>query len=184
MSYHEIATSSKADVLRYFFTGKLNNPSDKLYQLYTSLLGITEAHGFCDSVRSRWHATDDNSVVGWTVGTRRFDASNRVERWIIANVDVNTVYSKGIDDSVNCMLDMVKGNLSELAHVIKPFPAWGKMHRFDLDRCPDSEFHMIGVAHQDSECNGTVELLDGSHRLTALAAFGKPTVKAYLAVLK
>lgn len=173
-----------AEVLRYFLDGKARDLTTNSLSLYQDLVAMNDDQRFCDEVRARWPQDDDNAVVGWTVGTRRFNRSAEVSAWNEAEVEIGTIYSKGIDDAVKCMLDVVGGNLKDLARMIGPHAEWASRHRFHFDREPDADFYMIGVRHGGSEYNGTVELLDGSHRLIAMAVQGRTTVKAYIANLK
>jgi hypothetical protein len=179
-----IITSSAAAILRYYFTGQLGHIRNAEREFYQSLLEETDDGIFCDSVRNRWPKENDNSVVGWTVGTRRFDRSHDVARWLITEVDVDQVYSKGIDDSVNNLLKQTKWNLKLLGEMIKDKPDAAALHRFHLDQVPSSDFHIIGIEHDDPGFIGRIELLDGSHRLVALSVQGTPMVKAYIAQLK
>ena len=177
-------TVSKADVLRYFFDGKVQDPKAQNRQFYLDLLAIADDAQFLTAVQSHWPEDDDNSVVGWTVGTRKFNNSAQVARWTKTEIAVDPIYSKGIDPPVAEMLEATRGNLKDLAHLLLPQTDWASQNRFQLERDPGDEFHIIGVRHDSSAHNGTVELLDGSHRLVALAAQGKASVKAYIADLK
>ncbi len=71
--------------------------------------------------------------------------------------------------------ETVEWNLSRFAPLAHKYP------EFRLGKVPDGEaLRIVGVAHQSQGRTGSIELVDGAHRIVAMMHRGVATVPAYI----
>ena len=128
---------------------------------------------------------DENPAILWTIGTAK-DSSRlrKVQRWILANINLGSLYSRGMNSEINVHLDLpdVKGNLKSF--VIRKYVHQHKEIRTDTVPTEKELTRFIGVAHRKEGRDGTIEVLDGNHRAMAMLANRIEHAEAYLAILK
>jgi hypothetical protein len=172
---------STADVLRHFIAREISKPR---YAMLTSMLSdiheINDDNSFIETVRCFAAEHDSgNPVYTWV-----FNRINQIKRWVrVDEVDVRRVYSKRINSTVESCLLAERGNLARIAALVAANDTLAR--EFDLSRLPTTmvESTIIGVLRTDPSRDGTIELIDGAHRLISMIAAGVDHVPAILAEL-
>ena len=121
---------------------------------------------------------DDNPTLGWTVGTRRSKTYLKVRRWVLAQVYLSVLYSCGINPCMKEDLDAVRGNLKQFW-----MNEYTKKYReFRLDSTPSEgkAKTIIGIARSKPERNGSIQVIDGAHRVIGMVANDIHQCWAYL----
>ncbi len=126
----------------------------------------------------------DSPVLVWTVGVPGDDRFQDIKEWRLEKVNLDELYSCAMGRNMKTELDAVKGNLKTLTALMKNNPS--NYPEFDLSRIPsDNEKQIaIGVAHSITGRQGSIELIDGAHRVVSMIANDVSYIFAYLAVLK
>lgn len=125
---------------------------------------------------------DDNPALGWTIGTRRNKNYQKVSCWVLARVSLPHLYTCGISSAMKDDLNCVNGNLKRF--VDEGYAA--KYPEFRLDSIPpEGEARtVIGIARVEYGQDGTIELIDGAHRVAAMLANGITVSDAYIGQIK
>jgi hypothetical protein len=122
---------------------------------------------------------DVNPVLSWTIGTPGNRHHERVARWVLARVDIKSLYTCGINPMMKADLDAVQGNLARFSTVGHKYP------EFRMDSLPDGgQAIIVGVARQSVGRDGTIEAVDGAHRIVAMAGREIQNTSAFLAELR
>lgn len=123
---------------------------------------------------------DVNPVLTFTIGTQANRHHERVLGWEMEMIEVSELYSCGLNICMKKDLDQVNGNVLAFA---KNYAA--KYAEFRLNETPvQKRQRVIAVRHPTAGRQGTMQLLDGAHRVVALAVQGVKVVSGYVAVLK
>lgn len=124
--------------------------------------------------------SDVNPVLTYTIGTLTNRHHERVLGWGLETIPLAELYTCGLTTYMQHDLDAVQGNLVAFAQKYAP-----KYAEFRLNETPSQELQrVIAVRHRSKRCRGTVQLLDGAHRVVALAIQGATAITAYVAKLK
>ncbi len=123
---------------------------------------------------------DVNPVLTYTIGTLANRHHDRVLGWGLETIALSELYTCGLTTYLQHDLDTVHGNLVAFAQQHA-----AKYAEFRLHEIPTLEQQrVIAVRHRTKHCRGTVQLLDGAHRVVALAFQGATTITGYVAKLK
>jgi hypothetical protein len=122
---------------------------------------------------------DVNPTLTWTIGTGGNNHHERVERWVLAEVRLNSLFSCGINEATRADLESVQGNLALFAPLSTKYPEFQSTAVQDGERRP-----IIVVAHVLSGRAGTIEVIDGVHRAVAMVRNGIVNTSAFLGQLK
>ena len=186
MTYEEICECNKVDVLKHFIRVELQkcDYKDKREEMMTWT--YLPGQAFIDKVRDfEKQRCDENPIFGWAIGTEKNPTRHQeVKRWILAKINLGSLYTCGINSEINAHLDFpdVKGNL-------KSFVLGKYVHKHGeicTDSFPvDKELTtFIGVAHHTADRDGEIEVLDGNHCAMAMLANGIERAEAYIAELR
>jgi hypothetical protein len=136
--------------------------------------------GFIKRVRDFATARNDvNPVLTWTIGTLQNKHHERVSRWVLAKMDIDSLFSCGINPTMKADLDAVQGNLARFSTVAHRYP------EFRMGILPKGDqATIIAVARECGGRNGTIEVIDGAHRVVAMAGGRVQNTPAFLAELK
>ena len=183
MTYEIIRESNKVEVLKHFIRieATLCECKDKRKEMinWTCLPDpdfIQKVHNFAET------RDDENPTLVWTIGIgNNRDRPQKVRRWILANINLDCLYTCGINKKVNSDLDSVKGNL-------KCFVNEGYATKHCCEFCTssvpiDEKRMIIGIAHPTDNRDGEIEIVDGCHRVIAMLANGIEDSQAYVAEL-
>ena len=131
---------------------------------------------------------DDNPALGYTIGTNKNPTCwKKVKRWILANINLQSLYTWGIDpDNLELKrdLDSVKGNLKRFVK-----RKYAKKHNdeFCTDWNPTHEVFKLLICvspnSPEKDRDGEIEIVDGCHRAVAMLENEIEHVKAYIAEL-
>lgn len=124
----------------------------------------------------------DSPVLVWTIGVPGDNRFRDIKEWRLEKVNLDQLYSCAMGKNMGAELDAVSGNLKMLTSIIKNNPS--KYTEFDLSRIPsygDKQI-AIGVAHSINGHQGSVELIDGAHRVVSMIANDENCMFVYLAV--
>ena len=185
MSYEKICDSNKVTVLKHFI--RVESTKNKHAEKREELMGWISLPDmdFIDRVRDfEKQRCDENPIFVWTIGTAKNSTRyQEVKRWILARINLGSLYTCGINSEINAHLDMldVNGNL-------KSFVLGKYVHEHEgicTDSFPaDKELTtFIGVAHHTEDRDGEIEVLDGNHRAMAMLANGVERAEAFIAEL-
>lgn len=124
--------------------------------------------------------TDTNPGLTWTIGTTGNEHHLKAARWVEEEIDIDELFSCGLNPAMKVDLDDVHGNVVEFAH-----KHGHKYPEFRLNETPADELkRVIAVRHSKAGHNGSLEILDGAHRCVAMAVQGVKRVRALVAELK
>ena len=123
---------------------------------------------------------DVNPVLTYTIGTLANRHHERVLGWGLETIALSELYTCGLTTYLQHDLDAVQGNLVAFAHQHA-----AKYAEFRLTDPPALEVQrVIAVRHRTKRCRGTIQLLDGAHRVVALAIQGATTITGYVGKVK
>lgn len=185
MSYEKICDSDKVKVLKHFI--RVESTKNKYAERREELMGWIHFPDIdvIDKVRDfEKQRCDESPIFVWTIGTEKNPTRHRkVKRWILARINLGSLYTCGINSEINAHLDMqdVNGNLKSFV-----LRGYVNEHReIRTDSAPtDKEFTtFIGIAHRTSGRDGEIEVLDGNHRAMAMLANGGERAEAFIAEL-
>ena len=183
MQYETICESDKVEVLRRFIRieatrSEYANKQDDL----RNWIRLSDPD-FIQKVRNfEKKRPDENPAILWTIGTEKDrNRPQKVRRWVLANVNLDCLYTCGINDEVNSDIDSVKGNLKCFMN-----EGYATKHccEFRIGRVPINEKRVIiGIVHCTDNRDGEIEIVDGCHRVIAMLANGIEYSQAYIAEL-
>lgn len=182
MRYEIIRESNVAWVLRHFIRieAARSKYADKREEMisWTCLPDtafIREVHNFAQM------RDDENPTIVWIIGTNINKHYLKVQRWVLANINLDCLYTCGISSKMRSNLDSVNGNLK---HFVDRGYAT-KHNKFRINSVPsDGEVRIvIGIAHLKHDRDGEIELVDGAHRAIAMLANRISSSQAYIAEL-
>ena len=136
----------------------------------------------CDFKKQR---CDENPVFVWTIGTEKNATRYRkVKRWILARINLESLYTCGINSKINAHLELpdVRGNLRSF--VLRGYVNEHSEIRTDSAPTDKELTTFIGIAHRTDDRDGDIEVLDGNHRAMAMLANGIERAEAYIAELR
>ena len=190
MDLEIIRESSKAEVVRFFWNLEAKNCKHSVgEEIMQRLIWLTDTPDFEQEVRNivkdcnfKKGKYRNNPTLVWTIGNE--DNPNRpfkVRDWVLAKINLECLYTCGINEKINVHLDLVNGNLKSFVK-----QGYAREHpEFQLDRKPPtSKAKIIGIAHRASEKQGTIELVDGAHRVVSMLHNNMEQSEAYIARLK
>ncbi len=190
MNYNRIAQSSTIEVVKHFWRLEAADCRDKvIVDKMMSMINIQAPEEFRpkvrDSVDDRTFAKGkyyDNPTLVWTTGTEKNpDRPHQVQNWILAEIDLGCLYTSRINEEMEADLNTVNGNFKRF--VEKGYAC--KYKEFRLDRVPcGTEAIVIGIARRKPSRDGTVELIDGAHRVVSMLHNNIEQSEAYIAELK
>lgn len=123
---------------------------------------------------------DVNPVLTYTIGTLANRHHERVLGWRLETIPLAELYTCGLTTDLQHDLDAVQGNLVAFAQQHA-----AKYAEFRLTETPALELQrVIAVRHRTKRCRGTIQLLDGAHRVVALAVQGATTITGYVGKVK
>lgn len=123
---------------------------------------------------------DVNPVLTYTIGTLANRHHERVLGWRLETIPLAELYTCGLTTDLQHDLNAVHGNLVAFAQQHA-----AKYAEFRLYETPALELQrVIAVQHRTKRCKGTIQLLDGAHRVVALAVQGATTITGYVAKVK
>jgi hypothetical protein len=97
---------------------------------------------------------------------------------VLAIVDIRSLYSCGINPKMKADLDAVQGNLARFSKVAHNYS------EFRMDSLPEGDqATIITVDRRCAGREGTIEVIDGVHRVVAMAGREIPKTLAFLAEL-
>jgi hypothetical protein len=175
--YQVIREATLREVLEHFLRAEMVRPKyTERREHLVEWLTLDDA-AFLQRMREFAASRDDvNPVLTWTVGTRANRHHESVRRRILARVPISTLYSCRINEATMADLNAVHGNLARFSKIAHKYPEF----RMDSVLAPD-QLTIIAVAREHAGRDGTVELLDGVHRVVPMAGAGIPEVMAFLA---
>jgi hypothetical protein len=168
------------DVLTHFLRAEMTRPTYVARCEEMNAWMALDDEKFLQHVRELSAGRSDvNPVLTWTVGTRENKHHQRVDHWLLAKVPLRSLYSCGINQTVEDDLNAGQGNLFKFADVASKYP------EFRTNSVPQGELAtIIGVAHPCAGKVGSVEVLDGVHRAVAMVKKGIAETHAFLAKLR
>lgn len=179
-AYQALRQASPREVLEHFLEVEGTRPKFASRRDEFRRWRALHDRAFLERLRRFAEERDDvNPTLTWTVGTRGNQHYRRVQRWLVAKVTLDAIYSCGINTSMRADLDAAEGNLVRFAAVA------GKYPEFRLDTVPEDKLAtLIAVVNHQHGRRGTIEVLDGCHRVVAMISRGVRETTAFLAELK
>ncbi|HUB66777.1 MAG TPA: hypothetical protein VL981_04765 [Candidatus Methylacidiphilales bacterium] len=120
-------------------------------------------------------------IFPWTVGYRENESYRQIKRWVYADVDIERLYTCGIDpNKVSMKADLIKarGNLNKFAKCYAH-----KYPEFEPREVPVEKQVIFGIKKEETDKNGTIELLDGAHRTVAMLRNGDTRSKGFTGII-
>jgi len=179
--YKIIRSSNMREVLTHFLS--LEGGKDKYidkkeeFKNWRVLLDEEFFSKVCDFRDSR---DDVNPVFTWTIGTKNNLHHRNIEKWVLADVFLISLYSNGIRQCMRNDLDKADGNL----HSFVELSFACRYPEFRLEHLPDNGPHqtLIGIASKNSNRNGSIEIIDGVHRAISMISHGVQKTTAFLGI--
>lgn len=177
--YEFIRESSVAEVLRYFISMEAEKYADKREEML-KWLSLHDRKLIRKIRKFEKKRDDDNPTLGWTIGTRANSNYLKISRWIFTDIRLVDLYSCGINSDMKDDLDSVKGNLKHFVDAGYP----RKYPEFRLESVPpEGEARIfVGIARSDPNRDGSIELIDGSHRAVAMLANSITSTNAHIGI--
>lgn len=119
-------------------------------------------------------------VFVWTIGLGNNRSFAKVRRWVRTQIEIQELYSCGINRKMESDLDKVKGNLALFA---KHFAGDYDEFNSGIESETVETSILITVAHLTKDKSGTLELLDGAHRVMTMIRNGKHSALSFVAEL-
>ena len=168
MQYETICESNKVEVLKHFI--RIEATRSKYVDKREEMMGwicLDNPDEFIQEVRNfEKTRKDENPAILWTIGTEKDPVRpHKIRRWILAKVDLRSLYTLRINSKINPHLDLVNGNLERF--VRRGYPA--EHDEFHTSHVPTNEKRVvIGIAHFKENRDGEIEIVDGCHRAIAM----------------
>lgn len=184
--YEVIRQSNVTEVLKHFIQmeasrPKYTNRKKEMLEWITfpDAAFIKEVEKFKEG---RCAEGEENPTFVWTIGTSKNKHYLKVSRWVLANVNLQCLYTQGINPAMRNEIEAVGGNL-------KRFVECGYARNYSefqvsLNLPPEEARIFVGIAHHKHDRNGKIELIDGAHRVVAMMSGGLTSAKAYIAQSK
>lgn len=130
---------------------------------------LTNAKSYADARK------DTNPTLLYTVGVGDENRSHRIRCWRWEQVASADVYSNGINEQINEVLESLNWNLRKFAddERSKQFREFDKREPIDSS----SQF-IIALSRQKTGREGYYELIDGAHRFVVLRRDGIDQIRA------
>jgi hypothetical protein len=178
--YDSDSARSLRDVLHCFLrVESTKNGAGHFKELYEK---FEQADGESQKRTVREFAEKNNNgspIFPWTVGYRNDERWRQVRRWIYAEIKLDHLYTCGISASMSKDLEDVRGNLKMFASLHAT-----KYPEFRVKEVPPEAVRIIfGVARMEDDRDGTIELIDGAHRVVCLLFNSISTANGFIAEL-
>ncbi len=178
-AYRIIREVKIIEVLRHFISMEADR--DKYKDMRDKMLGWLRLSNrkFIRKVHRFEKDRDDvNPALGWTIGANGNKHYQNVSRWVLANIQLTDLYTCDIKSKMKDDLDSVNGNLEQFVKA-----GYAREYTdFQQDRVPSEGKAriVIGIARRESGRNGSIELIDGAHRIVAMLVNGITECDAYI----
>ena len=123
---------------------------------------------------------DINPTLIWTVGINNDHRHLSVRCWVLANINLGCLYTKGINPKMQSDLDLVHGNLKYFVDkgLAVKYNEFSKKSTLIEGEAKT----LIGIGHAQVGLEGHIELVDGAHRVVSMLTNGARSSNAYIGV--
>lgn len=179
--YTAIRIVDVAEVIRHFFYMEANRDKFSSYkEEILSWRSLSNQDVLQKALEFGKRRDDINPVLTWTVGTATNKHYQKLDQWSFGTIDLNILYSHGINTSMKNDLSSVMGNLSDFAQI------YSKNYKeFLLTTLPEDKFKiLIAIARSNPKYKGKLELIDGAHRAISMLKNGITKTDTYIGIIK